>query len=184
VVFSKRLRPNGLENDMTTATTAPAVISKSVAVTIIGLITLLLGGAYAAFGGFLIFAGASWLGEPRKDPWEQMATLFGILPAFAVLIGVAFLPPGILGLLAGLGVLLRQQWGRILTFLLAVLAILLGLGWVAGSDWDATDIALGAAQVLYGILAFVTLIVRSAEFSGLSIPGAQTSSARVMENAR
>ena len=44
----------------------------------------------------------------------------------------AFLPLGILGLLAGSGILLRQQWGRILTLILAVLAILLGLVWVAG----------------------------------------------------
>jgi hypothetical protein len=37
------------------------------------------------------------------------------------------------------------------------MAILLGLVWVTGSDVDLTDIAVGAAQILYGVLAFVTL---------------------------
>jgi len=124
-----------------------------------------LGCAYAALGGGLIIAGADWLVHPSKEPLVQVMALGGIAPAFMIVFGVAFLPPGILGLLAGLGILLRKQWGRILTFILAVAAILLGLVWVGGSDQEATDIAIGAAQILYGILAFVILIKKGAEFS-------------------
>ncbi len=79
------------------------------------------------------------------------------------MVGIAFLPLGILGLLAGLGVLLRKQWGRILAFVLATLAVLLGLIWFSGVEnviEDTTDVGLGAAQLLYGILAFLILMFR------------------------
>jgi hypothetical protein len=72
---------------------------------------------------------------------------------------------GMLGLLAGVGVFLRKQWGRILAFVLAVLAVLLGLVWLGGGDRDVTEIALGTAQVLYGILALVVLIRKREAFS-------------------
>jgi hypothetical protein len=134
-------------------------------VTILGLSTLLLGGAYAAVGGWVIFAGADMLVHPSKDPWIQLATFYGIVPALLIVLGLAVLPLAILGLLAGLGVLLRKQWGRVLTFTVAVVAILLGLLWVVGSDWDTTDIAVGAVQILYGSLAFVVLLKKRAEFS-------------------
>jgi hypothetical protein len=86
-------------------------------------------------------------------------------------IGVASLLQGVVGMLAGLGVLWRKQWGRIVTFILAVLAILWGLLFMGGSfeggafEQGATYIALGAAQLLYGILAFVILIQKRGEFS-------------------
>jgi hypothetical protein len=102
--------------------------------------------------------------QPGYEPWLPVLFLGRIV---VIAIGVAFLPLGLAGLLGGLGALLRKQWGRILTFILAVLAILLGPLWAVGGDQDATDIALGAAQVLYGILAFVILIRKGAEFSGL-----------------
>jgi len=101
--------------------------SNRVVVTLLGLITLLLGGAYAALGGQLILGGAGWLVQPGGDPWVQVIALRGIVPAMIILLGIAFLVQGLLGLLAGSGVLLRKQWGRILTFILAILAILLGL---------------------------------------------------------
>jgi hypothetical protein len=142
---------------------ATAGPSKNVAVTVIGLITLLLGGSYAALGGLLIFAGADWLEHSSKEPMVQVIALGGIVPALLIVLGGAFLLPAILGLLGGSGVLLRQQWGRILTFILAVAAILLGLVWVV--DQQAANIAVGAAQILYGILAFVILIINRAEFS-------------------
>jgi hypothetical protein len=94
-----------------------------------------------------------------------MAALYGIVPFLLTVIGVGFLLPAILGLHGGLGTLLRKQWGRSQTLILAVLAILLGLLWVCGSNKDATDIVLGATQVLYGVLAFVILIRNGAEFS-------------------
>ena len=144
------------------STAAPTRPSNRIAVTVLGLITLLLGGVYAALGGQLILGGAGWFAQPSGDPWVQVIALGGIVPATIILLGIAFLVQGLLGLLGGSGVLLRRPWGRILTFILAVLAILLGLAWVSGGE--AADIALGAAQVLFGILAFVILIRKGAEF--------------------
>jgi hypothetical protein len=138
--------------------------SKSVAVTVLGLLTLLLGCAYAAFGGSAIFAGTDWFVHGNKEPMADVIALGGIVPGFIIMFGIAFLPPGLLALCAGVGTLLRKQWGRILTYVVAVMAILLGLVWVIGSDQDLTDIAVGAAQILYGVLAFCILTLNCAEF--------------------
>jgi hypothetical protein len=156
--------PFSWENDMSTV--ARAGPGNHVAVTALGVITLLLGGAYAAFGGWAILGGASWFAlPPSQEPMTQVVALGGIVPAFVIVFGAAFLLLGVLVLLAGVGLLWRKQWGRVLTFLLAVAAILLGLAWALGGDQDARDVALGATQVLYGILAFVILIQKGAEFS-------------------
>jgi hypothetical protein len=144
--------------------TAPTEPNSGVAVTVLGLITILLGGAYAALGGQLILGGVAWAGRTEGDPWGQMATLFGLGPALVIAIGIAFLPLCVLGLLGGMAVLLRKQWGRIVTFFVAALAILLGLVWVGGGDKDTTDIAVGTVQLIYGIAAFVILIGKGAEF--------------------
>jgi hypothetical protein len=139
--------------------------SKTVAVTVIGALTLFLGGYCAAFGGWAIFAGADWFAHPSKEPLVQVIALGGIVSALIIVFGAVFLLLGILALLAGLGVLWRKQWGRILAFIVAAVAILLGLVWVGGSDQEVFDIAVGAVQILYGILAFVVLIMNGVEFS-------------------
>jgi hypothetical protein len=146
---------------------APAGRSKNIAVTVLSLLTLLWGGGNAALGGGLLVGGAGWLAHPGDEPWGPVITLGGIIPALVIAIGVAFLLLGILGLLAGLGLLLRQPWGRILTFIVAVLAVLSGLASLGAYEpGDSSfDIALGAPQVLYGILAFVILIMNGAAFS-------------------
>jgi hypothetical protein len=138
----------------------PARQSKNVAVMLLGAATLLVGGAYAGFGAFLVLAGTGWLVQPNSEPW--LPALF-LGRSIAIVIGIAFLPLGTLGLLAGLGVLLRKEWGRTLTLFFAAVAFLLGLVWVSGAEnvvQDATDVWVGAAQLLYGILAFLFLILR------------------------
>jgi len=114
----------------------PAGASKSVAVTVIGLITLLCGGGYAALGGDFILGGAGWFVHPNPElvhvqPEPDMGTILGVWltlgAAVLIVVGVLFLLLGVLVLLAAMGVLWRKQWGRILTFIVAVLAILLGL---------------------------------------------------------
>jgi hypothetical protein len=124
-----------------------------------------MGGAYALLGGYYVFVGGSWFGRPAVEPWEPLISLFGIIPAFLIVIGVAHLLLSVLGLLAGLGILLHRQWGRILGFILAGLAILSGMTWLAGGEPEMTEIALGAPQILYGILAAVTLALTGAEFA-------------------
>ncbi len=140
----------------------------SVAVTVLGLCTLLLGCVYAAFACWAIFAGADSLLHPSKDAMVQIIALGGIVPALMIVLGVAFLILGILGLLAGFGVLWHKPWGRILTFILAAATVQLGLLWLSGVQdviQDSTDIVVGAAQILYGILATVILVMNGAEFA-------------------
>jgi hypothetical protein len=151
------------------STTVPTGASKSVAVTVIGLITLLCGGGYAALGGNFILGGAAWFVQPDPDMGVVLGAWLTLGAAFLVVVGVLFLLFSSVVLLAALGVLWRKQWGRILTFIVAVLAILLGLlclGGVQDVIQDATVLALGVAQVLYGILALVILSMKRADFSG------------------
>jgi hypothetical protein len=159
----------------------PAGASKSVAVTVIGLLTLLCGGGYVALGADFILGGAGWFLHPdpelvRVQPEPDMGIILGawltLGAAVLVVVGILLVLLGLLVLLAALGVLWRKQWGRILTYVVAVLAILLGLLCLSGV-YGAQDVvqvttvlALGVPQVLYGILALVILSIRRADFSG------------------
>jgi hypothetical protein len=135
----------------------PAAPSKSLAVTFLGLLTLLAGGAAAVFGGCQIFV--------------MLTSTSGVTAVFALLFGVPALLLGGFGLLAALGLLLRKPWGRILTFLLAGLTLLWGpLCLVAvltdgAGNLEAADVAAAAAPMLYGVLALVILLRNGAEFS-------------------
>jgi len=145
----------------------PAGPRKSVAVTVLGVITLLLGGAAVALGGFGVVA---WL--TTLAPWRGAFLVAGV-PALLL---------GVLALVAGLGALLRKQWGRILTLVLAGLSLLsallhllslLSLSLSAGPSQLSVLLphfllAVGAA--LPGVLAFVILIRNGAEFSCLQGP--------------
>ena len=162
-------------------TFAPSGPDKSPAVTVVGLATLLWGGAYAALGGQFIWAGASWAERAGDDPWGPLATFFGLLPALVIAVGVASLLLGLVGLLAGVGLLLRKPWGRVLSFPLSVAAILVGLVWVGGGDQRATEIALGVAQILFGVLTFTVLVRNGAEFSR---PGLTESNAAALTPGR
>jgi hypothetical protein len=142
--------------------------NKSVAVTVIGLLTMLWGGAHIALGLFCYLPG---------DRWENQA--WGFAPvhwiagdAYASNVGTAFGLQGILGILAGSGVLLRLPWGRILTFLVAIVASLWALDAVDAYrhqendyQWKTAVLPFAAVQVLYGILALVILIKNGAAFS-------------------
>jgi hypothetical protein len=133
-------------------------------VTVVGLITL-LGVAYTALGGWLLFAGADLNTRLENDPAGGMAPVLQLLAGFMVVIGVAFIVQGVPGVLAGWGVLSRRSWGRILALIVAALAAPWGLAFLVISRGDVTFITLGAAQVLYGILAFAVLIRAGDEFS-------------------
>jgi|SRR5579864_162052 len=132
---------------------------KTVAVTVIGLLTLLLGGTYAVTGGGLIFAGSAMANDPNGR--GLLEVLGGMLAA----VGGAFQLQGVPMLLGGFGVLLRRQWGRILTLIMAVLAILWGVASMAAYDKGVSYVVFGAAQILYSILAIVVLVKNGPEFS-------------------
>jgi hypothetical protein len=99
--------------------------------------------------------------------------LSGVVICFALLVKAAFMVP------AGVGVLLRKQWGRILTLVLAALALqfyLFALISVAQEPvGDAHGslktivIVIAAAQVLYATLAFIILVKNGAEFSSRQV---------------
>jgi hypothetical protein len=152
------------------STAPPARATPSLAVTVIGLLTVLWGVAYAALGCSLLFAAAATTGQP--GPEEQAGGyaevdrwLTSLFAGLATAVGVALLVQGALGALAGAGALRRRPCGRVLTFLVAVLAVLWGLLFLGGHDQEPTSVALGAAQVLYGVLAVVVLVRKGAEFS-------------------
>ena len=147
---------------------APAGPSKGVAVTIIGLITILWGGAHAVLGGCLILGGDAIDKNLRPDDLAGgLAPALWILAGLMIVIGVGFLLLGLAGMLAGLGILWRKQWGRVLAFIMAVLSVMVG-GLVSLSAYKqdaAGNAAFGATEILYGILAFVVLIKNGAAFS-------------------
>lgn len=149
---------------------APAGPSKCVAVTIIGLIAILWGGAHAALGGYFIYGGDTIWKDfgPGGDPAGGIAPVFWLVAGFMIVIGVVFLLAGLLGVLAGLGILWRQQWGRVLGFILAVLSMMMGLVSLIAYQPDADGnalIAFGATGIVYGTLALVVLIRNGAAFS-------------------
>jgi hypothetical protein len=145
----------------------PAGNSRSLPVTIIGVVCLLCGLGYLVVGGHLILGVAGWFAQP--DPDSQVIAPVALLAApLLILFGVLFLVLGFVDVLAALGILLRKQWGRILTFVAAGLAIVLGLLWLSGVNdivQDATDFAVGAVQILFGVAAIIILSIKRAEFS-------------------
>jgi hypothetical protein len=144
---------------------------KRVALTAIVVMTLVLGCAYAFEGGYLLLVAADILpGEPR-DLSERI--IFALDPALAFLsfFGVLFLVFGIMALLGALGLFWQKQWGRVLIYTVAVLAIALGLCWLNVGPWipDVDNVPLGLAQVLYGVLVLAILSINRLEPAGIQI---------------
>ena len=89
--------------------------------------------------------------------------------------GVLFLMFGIMANLAALGLFWRKPWGRVVTFLVAVLAISIVLVPLITEMTFitpiqiTTSIPLQIAQVLYGILAFAVLSRNPGEPRGIYI---------------
>lgn len=130
------------------------------AATVLGILNVMAGLGYIGLAVYALAAGASWLGTHQGDPWWPLASLFGLLPALVIAFGVLAAAVALVALLAAVAVLRGRTWGRVLTCVVAVVAILLGLLWTGGSELEPFDLALGGAQLIYGILAFVVLAVR------------------------
>jgi len=137
---------------------------RSVAATIVGFATLLLGIGYTILGTDFIYSGVHAAQTlPVDDATQGWAPLLAFVSGIVALIGVLFVAPGVLGIAAGAGVLFRKPWGRVLTLLVAAVAILWGVAFIALSDHGSTLIALGVAQILYGVAAVVVMVRRSGE---------------------
>jgi hypothetical protein len=162
-----------LHEETAVSSAAPVGPSKSAAVTIVGLITFLWGAAHVVLGGSFIFVGdAIWKDfGPDGDPARAggLAPLFWMLAGLMIVIGGGFLLLGVPGIVAGLGILWHKQWGRVLAMILAVVSIMVGLLSLSACKQDgagnATLIAFGAAEILYGILALVVLIRNRTAFT-------------------
>ncbi len=145
--------------------TVPRPTGLSSAVSAIGLLTLLWGAVHAIAGGYVAVMGATAAQGLQDDPAGGLGFLLQALFGFVAVVGVAWLLQGALALLAGWGVLSRQGWARILTLILAGLAILWGLLSLSFYAEGISYIAVGAAEILYGLLAILILGKEAGEFA-------------------
>src|SRR5437773_11016284 len=105
----------------------------------LGVLDLLGGCGYAALAA-VVATQASSPGHQGRGPWRPVASLFGLSPALVIGFAVILASIALLGLLAGAGVLRGRAWGRVLTRVMAVLAMLFGLLWAWGSDSEPLDV--------------------------------------------
>jgi hypothetical protein len=136
---------------------------KDLWITLIGVFNVLFGIFYAFCGAFAILVvalGAMKFQEGVREVHAKVLLFF--LGGFMALVGVALLLLGLISLLAGIGVMSRRPWGRTLTFIVAVFAVILGLPTLNSGSYFSI---LGGGQVLYGILAIVFMTKNGAEFA-------------------
>ncbi|HEV3447106.1 MAG TPA: hypothetical protein VG099_20875 [Gemmataceae bacterium] len=142
-------------------------LRKSGAVTAIAVIAMVLGGLQALCGLLFTFLGgaiAGFLGgavnaqaQKGVDPQVAQAAqgIAGFLLAWAAAIGVGILLVGGSMIVAGVGVLNRRQWGRILTLVLVGLMTLLSL----------IMVNIVAIVIWGGFCAFAYIILLSKQYA-------------------
>jgi hypothetical protein len=119
--------------------------------------------------GFLLLILASSLHTPSiATPLGVVGGTGTIVVVLRVLAVIEFVGAAAL-ILAGIGVLLRKQWGRILTLVLAIVLLLTGLGGLS-----RPDVRTGLSALLHLGFAVFALVVLlrpryAAEFSGLAV---------------
>jgi hypothetical protein len=160
----------------------------------VGLVNLLLGGLCVAFGVYCFAAGADAVGQllqlqteagrataPLTGAEAQKANallgagstgLAGILLGMVAVLAACAVLQGLPLLLAGMGLLYRKSWGRVLALLFAFLALLQGLACVLAAQRSTPLLAAGLVWLGYALLTFVALIGKRAslEFSGRMPP--------------
>ena len=165
----------------------PAARGNSVAVALVALCTLIWGCGYALAGGYLMLVWAEWLpgalddllpGELTDLPNRITSIRITTAPVdyvrndiFWAVFGILFLGFGIMANLAALGLSRRKSWGRVATFLVAVLAIsivLVPMTFISPVQ-ITTSFPLRIAQVFYGIVAFAVLSGNPGEPMGFYI---------------
>lgn len=147
--------------------------ARSGAVTTVAVINFILGGlasacgVLAAIGGAVLGLGgaAAAANQPGMDP-QGAKVAGGMLAAGGVVLTVIALIVvlwGVLAIVAGVGVIKRQQWGRILTLILAGLAAVIAVLSLLNGVRGIVGLALYGG---YATTCFVTLLNRdnAAEF--------------------
>jgi hypothetical protein len=124
-------------------------------VTAVAVVNFVLGGLNALCGGLLLLgggvaAGAGATGAVGGEPEAAAAATIvgGVLIVLGILVLLLSLPT----IIAGVGIVKRRQWGRILTLILGGISGVLGL---------LSLIALqpgGLLQLAYAIFVFVVLL--------------------------
>jgi hypothetical protein len=114
----------------------PVRVNRSGAVTAVGIVNLVLGALDILAGIAVMVGGAAILGLSgaaanqegvTEEQRKAMAAVGGMGAGIAVAIGVCIMIFGIPLIIAGIGVLKRRNWGRILTIVLGIIAGLLGV---------------------------------------------------------
>lgn len=116
---------------------------------VMGGMNLICGGCVALVGGSL-FGMLGMAAEVNGGPDPEARIGFGLASGAFIVIGIIIALLGIPSILAGYGVQKRQQWGRILTIVLGVLA---GLGAVLNL------ISLSPVGLLHGAYAVFVLVI-------------------------
>lgn len=137
--------PNWDEDDLEsirlpTSQRSGAVTGFGVATIALGVLTLLL--SFCGLFGLLI-------DQDQAPPDEHLGGL--------VLVGLLVIW-GAMAILAGIGILLRQSWGRILGFVLCGFSSLFALLMLAGGCLATADAAGGAPEEIWILLVVVVLL--------------------------
>jgi hypothetical protein len=155
-------------------------------VTVVGVLNLLLAGIIVAVSVYVMIAGAAFIDMvtgvaedaiaqhplPKEDPQAKQVVQQGkaALRRFADMGTILFILAGscaiVLGgvplLLAGIGVLKRRQWGRVLALILAALAVAGALDY-AYQQWPISRFRYGwaffAVLLSYGLSTFILLLI-------------------------
>ncbi len=106
----------------------PPPTSRSVTVTILGGLTLVVGIAHTVLAGFLIIGGANIIRDSANDPDKGWGFVTQFFAGILVAVGIALILEAVLEIATAAGLLYRKRWGQILMILVAVAS----LGWGAG----------------------------------------------------
>lgn len=107
--------------------------SKSGAVTAVAVVNFVLGGLSIVCGGFMLLGGAavtSMMGQGGNVPGgEQLPADVpaGMIGGIVMIMAVVIMILGVPMIIAGVGVVKRRQWGRILTLILGAIAGILAV---------------------------------------------------------
>jgi hypothetical protein len=149
-------------------------VMHSGAVTAVAIVNYVLAGIVFLFGLLFMFLGAqlaAWIGMAGDAAQAQGADAAkaakeagGLFAALGLFAGICIMIFGVPYLLAGVGVMNRRQWGRILTLVLGALSGLSAL--YALMNFSSTTIPNILISAGYCVLVYVVLLNKqyAAEF--------------------
>jgi hypothetical protein len=137
-------------------------------ITLCGLAFMLFFTAFASFFGAAVQEASKNNTPEQAKAVEAAGGMMGILAGAGAIIGICFIGIAVLFILGGIGVLKRQQWGRILTLVLGGITGLLALLSLFSIARNPGQTLL--ALILYGGYTALTYVVllnteNAAEFS-------------------